>query len=45
MATRRRDRAFRDSLQVALDQSRTEIDGILKEFAIPTLPLSASPTK
>jgi hypothetical protein len=45
MATRRRDRAFRDSLQVALDQSRAEIDGILKDFAIPTLPLSVSPTK
>ncbi len=38
MATRRRDRALRDSLQVVLDDKRTEIEAILKEFNIPLLP-------
>jgi len=41
MATRRRDRALRDSLQVVLDEKRTEIEQILKEFNIPLLPLEA----
>jgi len=39
MATRRRDRGLRDSLQVFLEQQRPAIEGILKDFGIPTLPL------
>jgi mxaJ protein len=41
MATRKRDRGLRDSLQVFLDQQKPAIDGILKDFGIPTLPLDA----
>lgn len=38
MATRRRDRALRDSLQTVLDTKRPEIETILKSFNIPLLP-------
>lgn len=38
MATRRRDRALRDSLQVFLDTHRADIDQILKEFGVPQFP-------
>lgn len=38
MATRRRDRALRDSLQTVLDAKRPEITAILQEFNIPLLP-------
>ena len=38
MATRRRDRALRDSLQTVLDTKRPEIDAILKSFNVPLLP-------
>jgi quinoprotein dehydrogenase-associated probable ABC transporter substrate-binding protein len=41
MAVRRRDRGLRDSLQVFLDQNKPAIEGILKDFGIPTLPLDA----
>ena len=41
MATRKRDRSLRDSLQAFLDQQKPAIDGILKDFGIPTLPLGA----
>jgi quinoprotein dehydrogenase-associated probable ABC transporter substrate-binding protein len=47
MATRRRDRSLRDSLQLFIEQQRPAIEGILKEFGIPTLPLdppAAGPT-
>lgn len=39
MATRRRDRALRDSLQLFIEQQGPAIEGILKDFGIPTLPL------
>ena len=39
MATRRRDRALRDSLQLFIEQQRPAIEGILKDFGIPTLPI------
>lgn len=38
MATRRRDRALRDSLQTVLDTKRPEIESILKSYNIPLLP-------
>lgn len=43
MAVRRRDRGLRDSLQVFLEQHRPAIEGILKDFGIPTLPLDPPP--
>lgn len=39
MATRRRETAFRDSLQAFIEGHRVEIQGILDQFGIPTLPL------
>ncbi len=39
MAVRRRDTAFRDSLQTVLDQKAPEIQAILKEFSVPVLPI------
>jgi mxaJ protein len=39
MAVRRRDRAFRDSLQTLLDRKAPEIQNILKEFGVPALPV------
>jgi mxaJ protein len=39
MAVRRRDRALRDSLQATLDRRRPEIQGILKQFGVPVLPI------
>jgi mxaJ protein len=44
MATRKRDRGLRDSLQLFLDQNKPAIDGILKDFGIPTLPLDPPAT-
>ena len=41
MAVRRRDRTLRDSLQLFLEQNKPAIDGILKDFGVPTLPLAA----
>jgi quinoprotein dehydrogenase-associated probable ABC transporter substrate-binding protein len=43
MATRRRDRGLRDSLQLFIEQQRPAILGILKDFGIPTLPLDPPP--
>ncbi len=40
MATRHRERAFRDSLQAFIDGHREEIQDILDAFGIPTVPLS-----
>lgn len=45
MATRHRERAFRDSLQAFIDGHRGEIQGILDQFGIPTLPLPSAPGK
>lgn len=44
MATRRRERAMRDSLQAFIVANRAEIQNILAEFGIPTLPLPDAPT-
>ena len=43
MAVRNRDRSLRDSLQMFLEQNQPAIEGILKDFGVPLLPL-ASPT-
>jgi mxaJ protein len=43
LATRRRERGLRDSLQAFLDENRPAIEGILKDFGVPTLPLEAPP--
>ncbi len=45
MATRHREPAFRDSLQTFIDGHRVEIQNILDEFGIPTVPLSEAPEK
>jgi mxaJ protein len=39
MGVRRRDRELRDSLQTVLDRKGSEIQGILKEYGIPLLPI------
>ena len=41
MATRRADRAFRDSLQGFIDAKGTEIRAILDQYGIPLLPIPA----
>ncbi|MBK8003552.1 MAG: quinoprotein dehydrogenase-associated putative ABC transporter substrate-binding protein [Gemmatimonadetes bacterium] len=41
MATRRADRAFRDSVQAFIDAHRPELQRILEEYGIPTVPLPA----
>jgi quinoprotein dehydrogenase-associated probable ABC transporter substrate-binding protein len=38
MATRRRERGLRDSLQTFIDQNQGAISGILKEFGVPVIP-------
>jgi mxaJ protein len=43
MAVRRADRAFRDSLNTLLDRKRPEIMNILKEYAVPVLPVKEEP--
>lgn len=43
MATRRRERAMQDSLQAFIVANRAEIQNILAEFGIPTLPLPDAP--
>lgn len=45
MATRRRDRALRDSLQVFLDTKRGEIRQILEQFGVPIFPPPADSAK
>ncbi len=45
MATRRRDRALRDSLQKFIDAKGTEIRSILQEFGIPLFPLPSDSAK
>jgi mxaJ protein len=39
MAVRRRDRAFRDSLQTLLQRKAPEIQNILKEYGVPAFPV------
>jgi quinoprotein dehydrogenase-associated probable ABC transporter substrate-binding protein len=41
MATRRREKALRDSLQAVIDQHGPEIQQILKDYNVPLLPLKA----
>jgi quinoprotein dehydrogenase-associated probable ABC transporter substrate-binding protein len=46
MATGRRNKALRDSLQTFIDQHQDKIDGILRSFGVPLLPIvdsAASP--
>jgi quinoprotein dehydrogenase-associated probable ABC transporter substrate-binding protein len=43
MAVRRKDREFRDSLQQLLDRKAPEIQGILKQYGVPLLPIPAEP--
>ncbi|MEO6056493.1 MAG: quinoprotein dehydrogenase-associated putative ABC transporter substrate-binding protein [Gemmatimonadales bacterium] len=45
IAVRRRDKVFRDSLEVVLDRKRPEIEAILKEYGVPTLPIDPAPAK
>jgi mxaJ protein len=40
IAVRRRDKEFRDSLQAVLDRRRPEIEGILKQYNVPLLPIA-----
>jgi mxaJ protein len=42
MATGRRNKALRDSLQTFIDQNRDKLDGILRSFGVPLLPLADS---
>jgi len=41
MATRRADRAFRDSVQAFIDAHRPELQRILDDYGIPTVPIPA----
>jgi quinoprotein dehydrogenase-associated probable ABC transporter substrate-binding protein len=41
MALRRRDHELRDSLEAFLDQHQTEIQALLKEYSVPTIPIPA----
>lgn len=42
MAVARRNKALRDSLQTFLDQNRDKIDGILRSYGVPLVPLADS---
>jgi hypothetical protein len=41
MATRRRERQFKDSLEKFITSKATEIQSLLQQYGIPLLPLSA----
>jgi quinoprotein dehydrogenase-associated probable ABC transporter substrate-binding protein len=43
-ATRRRERAFRDSLQKFLDDKHPEIQNLLERYGIPLLPIASDTT-
>ena len=43
IAIRRKDKEFRDSLQAVLDRRKPEIDAILKDYNVPTLPIVTEP--
>jgi mxaJ protein len=45
MAVRRKDREFRDSLQQLLDRETPQIQGILKQYGVPVLPIPAEATE
>jgi len=42
MAVGRRNKALRDSLQTFIDQNKDKIDGILRSFGVPLLPIADS---
>ena len=42
MATGRRNKALRDSLQTFIDQNQDKLNGILRSFGVPLLPLADS---
>ncbi|HEX5386679.1 MAG TPA: quinoprotein dehydrogenase-associated putative ABC transporter substrate-binding protein [Gemmatimonadales bacterium] len=44
MATRRKDREFRDSVQTLIDHDRPEIEAILQQYKVPMLPIPADST-
>ena len=39
IAVRRRDKEFRDSLEAVLERKKPEVQAILKEYAVPLLPI------
>ena len=39
IAVRRKDKEFRDSLEAVLTRKQPEVQAILKEYAVPTLPI------
>jgi mxaJ protein len=43
IAVRRKDKEFRDSLQAVLERRKPEIDAILKDYNVPTLPIVTEP--
>jgi mxaJ protein len=45
MAVRRRDRELRDSLEKVIDQKHPEIEAILRQYAVPLLPVVAEEKK
>jgi mxaJ protein len=45
MAVRRKDHEFRDSLQVLLDKKKPEIDRILQQYGVPTMPIKEDAKK
>ena len=45
MATRRRDRGLRDSLQQVIDSRRADITKILADYKVPLLPIAAAAGK
>ena len=45
MAVRRRDPELRDSLEKVIDQKRPELEAILRQYAVPILPVAAEEKK
>jgi hypothetical protein len=41
MAVRRREPEFRDSLEKVIDRKRPELEAILRQYAVPLLPIAA----
>jgi mxaJ protein len=44
LGVRRADRGLRDTLNMALDRRRTDIEAILRDYGVPMLPLSTAAT-
>jgi mxaJ protein len=44
LGVRRADRGLRDTLNMVLDRRRTDIEAILRDYGVPTLPLSTAAT-